>query len=90
MTLRSLRERARAIVQQTLLSDIDPEVDRTLVAGAVVARDRDHYRIQSGEESLEDLERGARRAQGVCDCGGILSTRGEHAHCRSCGREFDL
>lgn len=90
MTLRSLRERARAIVQETLLSDPDPEVDRTLVAGAVIARDRDHYRIQSGEESLEELDRGARHAQGVCDCGGILSTRGAHAHCRSCGREFDV
>ncbi len=90
MILRSLRDRARAIVQQTLLSDSDPEVDRTLVAGAVVARDDEHYRIQSGEESLEDLERAALRDEGVCDCGGILSTRGDHAHCRSCGRDFGL
>lgn len=90
MTLRSLRERARAIVQQTLLSDTDPEVDRTLVAGAIVARDRDHFRIERGAESPEDLERVALLAQGMCDCGGLLSTRAELAHCRSCGREFDL
>lgn len=90
MTFRSLRDRARAIVQQTLLSEGDPEVDRTLVAGAVVAREDDHYRIQSGDETPEDLERAALRAEGLCDCGEVLSTRGDHGHCRACGREFSI
>ncbi len=91
MDLRSLRNRARAIVQQTLMTD-DPEVDRTLVAGAVVAREGDanHYKIQTGEESPDDLARAALREEGLCDCGSVLSTRGDRARCRNCGREFDL
>jgi len=78
------------MVQQTLWSDTDPEVDRMLVAGAVVARDGDHDRIERGAENPQDLDDAARHTQGLCDCGGLLSTRGHHAHCRSCGREFDL
>ena len=88
MTLRTLRERARAIVHQTLMGQGDPEIDRTLVSGAVVARDGDHFRIDSGEESEADLDRAARREEGLCDCGELLSTRGDRARCRSCGREF--
>ena len=90
MTLQSLKERARAIVHQTLMGESDPEVERTLVSGAVVARDGDHFRIQSGEESEDDLARAARREEGLCDCGGPLSTRGDRARCRSCFREFGV
>ncbi|MBW2282434.1 MAG: hypothetical protein JRG76_13755 [Deltaproteobacteria bacterium] len=90
MTLQNLKERARAIVHQTLLGEGDPEVDRSLVSGAVVARDGDHFHIQSGGETDADLDLVARRDEGLCDCGGPLSTRGNRARCRSCGREFDV
>ncbi len=90
MTLRTLKERARAIVHRTLMGGDDPETERTLVSGAVVARDGDHFRIHSGEESEADLDGIARREHGLCDCGELLSTRGDRARCRSCGREFDV
>ena len=88
MTLRSLTERARQIVSQTLFSEADSEVSHMLVADAVVARDGDHYRIESGGESWGELEAHARRLEGRCDCGALLSTEGKRSLCLSCGREF--
>lgn len=88
MTLRSLTERARQIVSQTLTSESDGEVSRILVADAVVEREGNHYRIESGGDSWSDLEAQARRMDGSCDCGALLSTEGDRARCRSCGREF--
>jgi hypothetical protein len=88
MTLRNFAERARQIVSQTLFTEGDVEVDRLLVGGAVVARDGEHYRIESGDDSWKDLEAHARRLEGLCDCGALLSTLGERSHCRTCGREF--
>ena len=90
MTLRTLKERAQAIVHKARMGQKDPEIERTLVSGAVVARDGDHFRIHSGEESEADLDRASRREEGLCDCGGLLSTRGDRARCRSCGREFGV
>lgn len=81
-------ERAREIVRETLWFDWEPEVERTLVEGAVVIRDGEHYRIESGDESWEELEALARVSEGVCDCGSPLSDRGHARCCRSCGREY--
>ena len=88
MTLRSFAERARQIVSQTLFAEGDPEVERLLVGDAVVAREGEHYRIESGDDSWVELEAHARRLEGLCDCGALLSTLGERSHCRTCGREF--
>ena len=80
--------RARDVVRETLWSEGEPEVDRFLVAGAVVVREGLHYRIESGGESWEEIEASARRRIGVCDCGRPLSSRGDVQRCRACGREF--
>ena len=88
MTLRSLTERARQIVAQTLFTDGDAEVSRLLIGDAVVQRDGEHYRIESGGDSWTDLEARAQHLDGRCDCGAVLSTEGRRSRCRSCGREF--
>jgi len=88
MTLRSLTERARPIVRQTLYSEAESEVAHMLVADAVVTREGEHYRIESGGESWRELEAHALRLEGRCDCGEVLSTEGQRSRCRSCGREF--
>jgi len=88
MKFRWLSRRAREIVTETLLQEADSEVDRLLVAGAIVVRDGAHFRIESGDESWTELEAHARRLQGLCDCGAVLSLKGPRAHCRSCGREY--
>ncbi len=88
MTLRSFAERARQIVAETLFSEADPEIERMLVGGALVTRDGEHYRIEMGGDSWEDLEAKARRLEGLCECGAPLSRHGERSHCRTCGREF--
>jgi hypothetical protein len=88
MTLRSFAERARQIVSQTLFADGDAEIERMLVGEAVVSREGEHYRIESGDDSWRDLEAHARRLEGLCDCGALLSTLGDRSHCRTCGREF--
>jgi hypothetical protein len=78
------------VVRQTLGAHAEPEVDCWLVAGAIVAKDGSHYRIESGDESWDEIEALARRQSGVCDCGKPLSSRGEIYLCRTCGREFQL
>lgn len=88
MKFRWLSRRARQIVTETLLQEADGEVDRLLVAGAVVVRDGEHFRIESGDDSWTELEAHARRLQGLCDCGAVLSVKANRAHCRSCGREY--
>lgn len=71
------------------LGDADePEVERILVADAVVAREGNHYRIVSGGESLQELETSQSRSPGACDCGGPLSSFFERQRCRACGREY--
>ena len=86
MKLRWLSRRAREIVTDTL--DAEMDVDRLLVAGAVVVRDGEHFRIESGDDSWNELEARARRLSGLCDCGAVLSVKHNRAHCRSCGREY--
>jgi hypothetical protein len=88
MKFRWLSRRAREIVTETLLQDAETDVDRLLVAGAVVVRDGEHFRIETGDESWSELEAHARRLSGLCDCGAVLSLNGQRAHCRSCGREY--
>ncbi|MFI5317472.1 MAG: hypothetical protein ACHQ6T_17360 [Myxococcota bacterium] len=88
MKFRWLSRRARQIVTETLLQDTETDLDRQLVAGAVVVRDGEHFRIESGDESWSELEAHARRLQGLCDCGAVLSLKGPRAHCRSCAREY--
>jgi hypothetical protein len=86
-----LSKRAREIVSDTLAQEAEPELEleRFLVAGAVVVREGEHYRIESGEDAWSELEARARRLKGgFCDCGALLSTHGARAHCRSCGREY--
>jgi hypothetical protein len=88
MKFRWLSRRAREIVTDTLHHEAEHDVDRLLVAGAVVVRDGEHFRIESGDDSWSDLEAHARRLQGLCDCGAVLSLKAQRAHCRSCGREY--
>ncbi len=88
MTLRTFAERARQIVAQTLFAEGEADIDRLLVGEAVVQREGEHYRIEIGGESWHELEAHARRLEGRCDCGALLSTLGERSHCRTCGREF--
>lgn len=90
MTLRNFAERARQIVAHTLFTEADPELDRTLIAGALVARDGDHYKIELGGESWTELEIQAQRLEGRCDCGCVLSRQDGRSRCRTCGREFTL
>jgi ribosomal protein S27AE len=86
MRLRWLSERTRSLVMDPLLPE--PEVERVLVAGAVVVREGEHFRIESGDDSWSELEARARRLEGLCDCGAVLSAHGQRAHCRSCGRDY--
>jgi hypothetical protein len=88
MKLRWLTRRARQIVTESLLTDTETDLDRLLVAGAVVVRDGEHFRIESGDESWSELEAHAKRLSGLCDCGAVLSVKNTRAHCRSCGREY--
>ena len=88
MKFRWLSRRAREIVTDALLHDAEHDVDRLLVAGAVVVRDGEHFRIESGDDSWTDLEARAKRLQGLCDCGAVLSVHNQRAHCRACGREY--
>ena len=88
MKFQWLSRRAREIVLQTFPQEAEPELERLLVAGAVVVREGEHYRIESGEDVWSELEARARRLEGLCDCGSLLSSNGTRAHCRSCGRDY--
>ncbi len=83
-----LHRRARQIVAEILSSDDDSEVPGLLVGDALVERDGDHYRIATGGDSWKELEERARSLEGSCDCGAILSQRGDRLCCRACGREY--
>ena len=72
MKLDWLHRRVREIVDDAVADALDPELERLLVGDAVVSRQGDHYRIESGGETWEELERLARE-------------RGS-APCPSCGR----
>lgn len=88
MTERIRQEKAHPIVTSTLLEDGEGDLERLLVAGSIVERSGNHYRIELGEESLEELDAQARQRSGLCDCGALLSRQGERSQCRTCGREY--
>ncbi|HTO68417.1 MAG TPA: hypothetical protein VMR31_01025 [Myxococcota bacterium] len=88
MHFRWLPRRAAQLVSDTLLHDAETDVDRLLVSGAVVVREGQHFRIESGGESWHELEARARRLEGRCECGAVLSVSAARAQCRSCLREF--
>src|SRR5262249_17470548 len=88
MKLRWLSRRAREILAEAALREPEAEIDRLLVAAAVAVRDGEHFRIESGDDSWTELEAHAKRLQGLCDCGAILSVNTKRAHCRACGREY--
>jgi hypothetical protein len=86
MRFRWFAEQTRSLVLDAALPE--PEVERVLVAGAVVVREGEHFRIESGDDSWHELEARAKRLEGLCDCGAVLSAHGSRAHCRSCGRDY--
>ncbi|MBM4337086.1 MAG: hypothetical protein FJ108_14465 [Deltaproteobacteria bacterium] len=90
MNFHWLSRRAREIVSETLQqeAEVELEIERMLVAGAVVVREGEHYRIESGDDVWGELEARARLLEGLCGCGSLLSSHGARAQCRSCGREY--
>ena len=60
MKLDWLHRRVREIVGDVVDDALDPELERLLVGDAVISRKGDHYRIESGGETWEELERLAR------------------------------
>ena len=67
---------------------LESELELLLVCGALVVREGSHYRVESGLESLEQLQAKARLLEGICECGALLSRRGDTAVCRTCCREY--
>jgi hypothetical protein len=71
-----------------LLADVvESDLEQLLVSGALVMRTGSHFRIEGAAESWLELEAAARRCEGRCECGAVLSARGDRMICRSCGRE---
>ena len=52
--------------------------------GPQLERRGDHYRIESGAETLDELDAIARRSAGHCECGWPLSRLDEDWFCRRC------
>ncbi len=91
----SLSRKTKKFITETMahqaFMDFDhPDIDRVLIAGAVVTRDQGHWSIESGAETDEDLAQMAQRILGHCDCGAPLSNRDTRFECRSCGREYRI
>ena len=86
--LTSLKSYAQKVVSGILDEADEVELDQIAVAGALVAREGDHYRIEAGGDEWSELESAAERAAGRCDCGEPLSRRESTWHCRRCGREY--
>ncbi len=82
------RHRTAQIVENTLLDEDVSDLDRVLIGDAIVVRDGDHYRIESGGDLWVDLEARAQQLAGQCDCGALLSFSGDLSHCRTCGRDY--
>ncbi len=80
----------QVLAHQAFLDFDHPDVDRVLIAGAIAAREEGHWRIESGAETDEELELRARRLEGICDCGSVLSNREARYQCRACAREYTL
>jgi hypothetical protein len=89
MKLDWLHRRAREIVDQATAEDADRDFERLLVGDAVVAREGDHYRIERGGETWEELERLARSPAACAACGRPWGGDGEPAACPRCGDRRD-
>ena len=79
---------AEAIVARVLFDEQPSDLDRMLIDDAVVVRDGDHFRIETGGDSWEQLEAEAQHLEGRCDCGELLSFSGSRSRCRTCGRDY--
>ncbi len=88
MKIQHLAERTLAAVCETLTEMAEPECTRLLISNAVVAREGDHFAIEPSGDDRSELESLARRLDGLCDCGALLSSRNERLLCRVCGREY--
>ena len=75
-------------IAQSLEGVLDHELEQMMVCGALVSCEENHYRIESGDETWEELEAFSRLQEGRCDCGSLLSSVGDRHSCRSCGREY--
>ena len=58
------------------------------VAQVPEARERRLQALQQQRAPLQELPAQARQRAGMCDCGALLSRRGERSQCRTCGREY--
>ncbi len=85
---RATPERTTEIVTRTLSEECPDEMDRMLVAGALVVRRGDHFAIESGGDDPEELDAEAQRLTGLCDCGERLSVVDTRRFCRTCGRQY--
>jgi len=79
-----LHRRVREIVDHQLSEDADPEIERLLVGGAIVTREGDHYRIERGGETWEELERLARASWSCPGCGTALASARDPDRCPRC------
>jgi hypothetical protein len=83
MKLDWLHRRVREIVDQATEEDADRDFERLLVGDAVVAREGDHYRIERGGDTWEELERLALDPTTCPLCGGPRGSGA--AGCPRCG-----
>ena len=74
--LTSLKSYAQKVVSGILDEADEVELDQIAVAGALVAREGDHYRIEAGGDEWSEL------------AASVVSRRESTWHCRSCGREY--
>ncbi len=88
MADRSLEILTEQIVVNTLLDDDESELEHMMIGEALVVRDGNHYRIESGAESSDDLKAAVEHLQGRCDCGALLSFLDDQSLCRTCGRQY--
>jgi hypothetical protein len=88
MKIQDLAERALTAVCETLAETAEPECTRFLISDAVVVREGNHFAIEPSGDDRTELDSVARRLEGLCDCGALLSSRDERLLCRVCGREY--
>jgi len=85
MKLDWLHRRVREIVDEATAEDPDRDVERLLVGDAVVTRVGDHYRIERGGDSWEELERLAVELRTCPACHELVGGTSEAPSCARCG-----